>query len=324
MDELLLRSIKGKTSADEEALVTHWRGESAQNEAAYQELERLVLAARRLETGVTTGDPPPIADLIRRAEPVAAGLPGTSPAPPIRRPLRKLLVAGAIAAAAVLGFASGQGRQTRPVFSFGGTEFITGRSELATVRLADGSVVHLAPQSRLKVSGTDEREAWLDGRGYFAVAKMEGRPFRVMTRAGNAQVLGTRFDLAVGDSGLRLVVVEGQVALSAEGKRVEVNAGEMSQVVRGSSVSITKVPDVLPLLDWRNGFLAFQATPLRDAAREIERQYDVQVLIADSLLARQTISVWFVDRSVTEVMRIVCMVVNARCSTDGKTVRVAR
>src|SRR5437870_3238042 len=126
-------------------------------------------------------------------------------------------------------------------------------------------LVRLLPEAQ-------RREAWLEGRAYFAVAKIEGQPFEVRTRTGTAQVLGTRFDLSVDDNGLRLMVAEGRVALSADGKRVDVKAGEVSQVIAGSSFSVTRVPDVLSLMDWKGSFLAFQSTPLKDVAREIGRQ----------------------------------------------------
>ena len=77
-------------------------------------------------------------------------------------------------------------------------------------------------------------------------------------------------------------------------------------------------------MDWKGRFLAFQTTPLKDAAREIERQYGLRVVISDSALAAETISGWFVDKNQSELMKIVCMVVNASCSTEGNIVRMRR
>src|SRR5262249_8427857 len=113
-----------------------------------------------------------------------------------------------------------------------GADVVTGANELATVELRDGSVVRLAPSSRLRLSST--RGVELSGRAFFAVARMPGRPFIVRTRFGAAQALSTRFEVATRTDDVKLLVVEGRVALSGPSTRVEVAAGETSAVGHGA------------------------------------------------------------------------------------------
>jgi ferric-dicitrate binding protein FerR (iron transport regulator) len=75
---------------------------------------------------------------------------------------------------------------------------------------------------------------------------------------------------------------------------------------------------------WVGTFLAFQATPLGEAAREIERVYRTPVTIVDTTLARETITATFTDRPVQEVVNVVCAVLSARCEVKDGRVRMDR
>jgi transmembrane sensor len=207
---------------------------------------------------------------------------------------------------------------------FGVDQFVTGTSEMSTVHLRDGSVVRLAPRTRLTVTGpANQREVALDGRAYFAVAKDKGgRPFRIHTSAAEVNVLGTRFDLKAEGDDLQLVVIEGRVALFTPGSDRVVAGGEMTRVAGGNALPVTKVPDAARLVNWVGNFLAFQDTPLREVAAEIERRFGTRIRIPDPALGDRTITAWFADRTVAEVLRIVCAAALAECVTDGDTVRI--
>lgn len=155
----------------------------------------------------------------------------------------------------------------------------------------------------------------LIGRGYFAVARSPNRPFRVHTNAGDAIVLGTRFELSTANDELRLIVVEGHVALEAGNARVDVRGGEASRIVQGT-ISAAELVDAEGMIEWLGHFLVFQATPMPAVARDLERVYGIRVLIADSAIAKQTITGWYSDRTFNEVFDTICRVLDARCSID--------
>ena len=194
------------------------------------------------------------------------------------------------------------------------TEFVTSKDENATVRLGDGSVVRLGPDSRLRVTATaSERGLWLDGQAFFAVASDTGRPFVVRTEAGEARALGTRFDVRVRDRAMTVLVVEGSVSVSGEGEEVEIGASQMSHQELGAGPSVVTVEDPERMLGWMGSFLVFQSTPLRQAAAEIEAMYGFRVDFADSLIAQRTVTAWFTDQDLQEVLTTICRVANARC-----------
>jgi transmembrane sensor len=318
MDELIDRARRGETSASELAELDAWRRASAANERQYRSTMRMLDAARSLAAAGSPDIPVPTArDLIERAR---------SRRHPSRVAAR--WAPWAIAAAAtIMAVVAVQSRMTESSDSVPGwsaTEVVTGSTELATVQLGEGSVVRLAPSSRLRVLAGRGRTVSLEGRAFFAVQRMPAYPLRVTTPAGEARVLGTRFELAAERGDLRVRVVEGRVALRTPSGEVEVGAGEESGVRGGAITRPEPLTAPATVASWAGTFLAFQATPLRDAAREIERVYRTPVTIADSALARQTITATFTDRPVDEVVSVVCAVLSATCELRDGQVRIDR
>lgn len=208
--------------------------------------------------------------------------------------------------------------------AFGAESFSTGASQTADLTLRDGTVVKLAPRSRLRlVPSREERRVSLEGQAFFAVAH-DGRPFIIETPSGEIRVLGTRFDLAARDEDLQLVVVEGRVAVSAPGVDAEVQAGQLGRIVKGTPLPVEEVHDPYEMTSWVGRFLAFQSTPLSLAVRDIEHRYGVRFEITDSAIARRTVTAWFSDWSLEDVLTVICAIAEARCSTseDDDVIRV--
>jgi transmembrane sensor len=264
-----------------------------------------------------------------RVPPSAAALlarqrPSVEPQPTMGRQWSAWLVPVAAAAGLAAGFIV-----PRPSSShtsvLGVADISTGVAEMTTVELGDGSVVRLAPASRLRVAQSDStREVTLDGKAFFVVAKMPDRPFVVHTQAGNARVLGTKFELATKANDLRLMVVEGRVALTSGTERIEVRGGEQSGVRDQQTLKPTPIADAGQIEQWVGKFLVFRSTPLRDAAREIERAYGTRVVVTDSVLAQQTVTITLTDEPLTQLVSDVCQIVNARCETRRNEVVMSR
>jgi transmembrane sensor len=204
-----------------------------------------------------------------------------------------------------------------------GQSFATGPEETRTVALADGSIARLAPGSVLEVRGATQRDTYLTGRAFFAIASDSSSPFVVRTDAGEAEVLGTRFEMIAAGDSLRLVVVEGSVALLAAGSRVDVKKNEVSRVGDGSAPTEPQIRDVWQLLDWPDGLLVFHATPFTEVVREVEGRFGVPFVIEDSLIASRSVTAWFDNETFEEVTETICQVVGAVC-TLGDVVEVSR
>ncbi len=309
MDELIFRVARKTATPDEVEAVRLWRQASPLNDQRYRELIEILALATVAEELRAKSPVPPVARLLKQST--------------LRRSpalLQRWTIPLGAAALLLLGFSVArlvQSRSSSP--SFAADEFVTGASDMATVRLNDGTIVRLAPSSRLHViPGTEGREVSLEGHAYFAVAKAHGRPFAVRTAAGDAQVLGTRFEINVKERDLRLVVVEGLVSLSAGHQTVAVPARHMSRVVDGTArpavdLSSHAADDAVR---WTGRLLVFQDRRLQEAIEEIRQQYGAKIVLADPSLADETVTAWFQDRSFEDVMKVVCAVLGARCSIE--------
>ncbi len=193
--------------------------------------------------------------------------------------------------------------------------FVTQQGETSTVQLGDGSIVRLAPESRLQVlEAAGERRVRLEGRAFFAITSDPDSPFTVLTQAGDAVVRGTRFDLQVRDQELQLMVLEGAVELRTPDETIEIGPGQMSQVARDGELRIRRVDNTKEVLEWFGDFVAFESTPLVTVAEEMERRFGMRTVILDASLAARRVTSWSTKRTAADIMAAVCVAVNAQCS----------
>jgi ferric-dicitrate binding protein FerR (iron transport regulator) len=319
MDELIIRSLQGLATDEEEKALHVWRQTALQNERYYRDMARVWRHAELVEPAAAQS-PPTRAVAALPTAPGTRRIAGGTARARLKWAARPL----AVAAALVVGIGIGAFVLDSPDTSdFASAELVTGANEMVTTRLGDGTIVRLGEHSRLRVSDSGgNREVWLDGRAFFAVAREEGRRFVVRTRAGDAVVLGTRFDVQIDDDGMQVFVVEGKVAHHAGGREVEVSAMEVSRASHGAAPDVSAVDDPAPLLDWLGEFMVFRSTPIRDVAREIERHFQVEVRIADASVADRTVTAWFTDESLEDVLLIVCRAADAHCLVRDNVVTI--
>jgi transmembrane sensor len=324
VDELVIRHLQGATSASEEAALRAWRAASPENERHFQELASVWAALADYEART---DAPPAAQLLaeagtRRARPLRADWPRDS----LSR--RSLAVGAAVAATVLLALAAGRLVEQRPSGSpplIEPVEFATGAGQTLMAQLSDGTIVHLAPESRLQVTPrADRREVTLYGRAFFGVISRPGTEFVVRGPYGAARVLGTRFEFSAEEGNARVVVLEGRVAFEAGGGEVQIEAGQMSAAAGNRPPSVTSMQQPDSLLAWMGRSLVFRETPLGQAAREIEARYGARVEIADTALAGETISGGFDNRNLTEILQAICQILDADCTIDSSSAVIRR
>ena len=335
MDELLLRHLRKQTSEEENASVTAWLEDSPERERQLAELRRLVEVGHVADRRVDPGEAPSAEDVIWRAEARVArsGQRGVARLGRRLRPRRRWIRWSdslAVAAVAVVFLGVWQavvrsGNSAAPsIQQFASTD--SGETEM--VRLADGSMIRLGPDSWFAASWRTEipegaaREVTFRGEAFFAVAGDPARPFRITTDAGTAEVLGTRFHLAAGEEDLSVAVVEGRVALAGPDHEVQVGAGQATRLLRGQPQDVVAAPPIGTVAAWLDDFLIFHDTPLSVAMQEVEARYGADVVVDEPALLDQTLTMWFESKSLKEVMTVVCSVVDARCSVGGGVVRV--
>ncbi|ROL80598.1 siderophore-interacting protein [Pseudomonas protegens] len=224
------------------------------------------------------------------------------PAAAVQRPRRRRgPVRAASAAMLVLAVALGwlQGPQALLYLQ---ADYLTGKGEVRSVQLTDGSKVELDSGSaiRLDYSGDKRQIQLLAGSAVFDVAPMAGdekRPFIVQSAGGQTRALGTRFVVGrESDQQAWVGVLQHSVAVSLD---APAQHGASERVLQeGQSVRYDPQSGVVALdgLDlqratsWRRGVLVFDRQPLGLVVERLNRYRPGRVVLTNSALAQRQVS----------------------------------
>ncbi|MBI4541191.1 MAG: FecR domain-containing protein [Gemmatimonadetes bacterium] len=314
MDGIIFRHLQGDTTPEEERSLQVWRSAHPVHEEQFEELQRLWSARKYLLPKLYTEPAYTAEQLLRRGRrsdrnSLLSRSGGVLGSVVRSRGGRFAAAAAAVILVAIFG-GDWKARADRGI-----VEIVTDPSETSSARLPDGTVVRLAPASRLRyVDGRDVRQAWLNGRGYFAVEPADGKPFRVRTSSGDVLVRGTRFDIESRNRELlRVVVADGKVRVSVGDEEVDLESGEMSESKNGGPPKVSRIPQVHRHLQWLGSFVAFKSTPLASVADELEQRFGMRVEILAPELARHEITIWSTNKGPREIISAVCAAIDAHC-----------
>jgi transmembrane sensor len=176
----------------------------------------------------------------------------------------------------------------------------TEAGERREVTLSDGSIVDLAPSSKVRVRiGTQLRSIKLDrGEALFHVAKDANRPFIVEASSARVRAVGTVFNVEHRDTGVAVTVVEGRVMVSEQdavhpeataATGVPLAADEQLLVPTGGHVQPAHRVKAELEVAWASGQLMFNDQPVAEIARRFNLYNHVQLQIADKELAERRV-----------------------------------
>lgn len=168
--------------------------------------------------------------------------------------------------------------------------------------LSDGTKVWLNAGSQLIYPAAfikEVREVSLVGEAFFDVAKNPERPFIVKAADVNVQVLGTRFDISAypEDKIIQTVLEEGKITLKYEDnglfKRdhtVEMAPNQMVEFDRLLRETTSSVVNVSKYVSWKEGMLEFEKVDLIKALKQIERFYNVNIMLDNQQIGTYKLS----------------------------------
>jgi ferric-dicitrate binding protein FerR (iron transport regulator) len=172
--------------------------------------------------------------------------------------------------------------------------------------------------------GSAIREVTLQGEAVFTVSHVTGQPFIVRTSASTTRVLGTIFDVRAyaGDTESRVTVQQGRVAMNA----VVLSAGDIGvSTETGTAPVVQHSPSIARVLDWTQGVLSFQDTPLRDVAEQLSRWYDVDFVVRDSLVGQLPLSTTIrASETIDSTMSLIAITTGTVVERHGRTVTISR
>lgn len=180
----------------------------------------------------------------------------------------------------------------------------------AQVSLSDGTAVWLNSGSTISYPSRfagRRREVKVTGEAFFDVAHDSKRPFVVSTDQLDIKVLGTRFNVLAYPGGETAVsLVEGRVEVTAHGMDsdpVNMTADDRLSY-SGGRMKLDHGFDHDDLL-WREGLHSFRGETLQQIAQNLERYYNVQIVIRNPEVAGYRYSGKFRQKDgVSEILRI--------------------
>jgi len=188
--------------------------------------------------------------------------------------------------------------------------------EVRTITLPDGSAVTLDTATRLEVHFTETaREVRLSqGQAYFVVAHDASKPFRVFTKTGEIDAIGTQFDVRVEPDGTTVTLLEGRVEVHGRAgedqpETFHTNLAPGEQVALPVASAGPIEPQHPARLDgvtaWRKSKLDLDNTTLAEAVAEMNRYSRTKIRITDPALANRRISGSFRTGDVTGFLNAV-------------------
>jgi transmembrane sensor len=281
-ESLIIRSLTGVATREEEAQLNTWRKEDASHEKLYAEWQQIYHA--RVKSAI-----PPFDSLAewQRLESAIANS-ADSPATKVMTGSRSLWlmpwsrVAAVVALLVASLFLIREMVREKTIIHESG-------DRLLTVKLHDGTTVTLRENSKLIHTtefNREDRQVTLEGEGYFQVMHNPSKKFVVLANQTHVEVLGTSFLVrALNDTSTSVAVVEGTVAFSSAKERVTLTKGNGGSFnVQRNQLRVEEV-SLENITAWKEHRLTFRKTSLKDVASSLEDYFQVVIEFTDPAIA---------------------------------------
>lgn len=193
--------------------------------------------------------------------------------------------------------------------------------------LPDGSKVMVNTQSRVRFPDEfngEIRRVYLEGEAFFDVVHNKKQPFVVSVNGTNIKVLGTSFNVrAYQDVEVSTSLVAGKIALTHDGKYVELNPGEECVVNTETETLDVRKADLSSILAWMNGEFQFKGERLEVILEQLAQWYDVKIEYASEELKDRTFYVYMSrNKELDEVLKHISMTGQINYEIKDRTVYI--
>lgn len=180
--------------------------------------------------------------------------------------------------------------------------------------LPDGSKVYLNSESRLlypSFFGKDKRRVELQGAAFFEVKKDPEHGFVVSTPyETQIEVLGTSFNVEAyeKDTFVSATLIEGKIRFeymrNQQPTAVVMKPGQ--KLTYDSSLSRVRLieTDGAREIAWKEGMVVFQATPLPEVLRVLEKRFNVVFVLSNDQLSKESFTGSFSHQRLERILEI--------------------
>jgi transmembrane sensor len=193
----------------------------------------------------------------------------------------------------------------------------------ATLSLAGGVQVMLAPGSSLTVAGRHDERIGLDGSAWFDVPHDPRRQLEIAAGAFRVRDIGTRFEVVNEGAQLKVVVADGavDVLLPQRAQAVQVTAGHRLLVAGDPPIAETGAAAAAEFAGWREGRLVFRNEPLSLVAPQLGRHAGLTVTV-DPSVAQRRFSGVLASSDGAQLVAQLARIMDLREQRDGDAVRL--
>ncbi len=207
----------------------------------------------------------------------------------------------------------------------------TEKGQTMIVKLEDGSKVWLNSDSKLiypEHFNGKSRNIKLVGEAYFEVVHLAKQPFTIESERVKTVVLGTSFNIRAypGNKKVEVTVLTGKVAVyTPNGKKETFSkvyvTPDQKVTYAGEDIRLRPYPvKAEESIDWKEGKMLFNATPLAEVIEEIERKYNVKLNCSDKIRECPiTTTADLKNEGLNKTLRIIAGTVNASLSYQDGT-----
>lgn len=222
-------------------------------------------------------------------------------------------------------------KKNQPVPQIAMREIGNPYGQRSKITLPDSSVVFLGAASKIrfpeKFTG-NTRTVELEGEAFFDIVHKAEQPMIVRSGTVQSRDLGTSFKItAFKDQPYQVQVTSGRVSMERLDNQkatrlADLSPGEMAtwekKAVRRGKIEIADVDG------WKDGRLVFNAIPLQELAKEIERFYGVSIKFRKP--ARRKVHVTTVltinDTPINRIMKALSVSANFSYTINGKKILI--
>ena len=198
----------------------------------------------------------------------------------------------------------------------------------SSITLNDGTKITLDSGSKLyypEEFSASTRKVKLNGEAYFEVVPNKEKPFEVETNNALIRVLGTKFNIRGWNENkiVQVSVIEGKVSLSQgdnSSNSVAIEKGYGSELHSDGTISIPRSIDIEKTLLWLNGEMYLDNVSVREAIAQIERWYDVKIIIANKMVLNEKITVHIDKKSLENNLDLLTQLIDSRFEISGREI----
>ncbi len=338
---LLTKYIVGEANDDEKKIIVHWISEDPSHEAFYVELKAAWHQSNFYEN--------PGSIDIDKAFNLFRERISTRSRKRFVLQFSKLSVAASLTLLISIGllilYVVEKKNNAAPVFS---QQIMVPKGHKEKIILNDGTIVWLNAGSVLKVDnnyGKKNRFVYLEGEGYFEVVHHENLVFTITTKEYTIKDIGTKFNIKsyTADSIFETAVMDGKISIEGRfsgdnkvstiflEKNAVLKVGHplLKDTLTAKSVNTLPVvvvknsPNVNSYNYWKDDMLVFDNLSFKNIALQLERKYNVVILIKDDSLNNYHFSGSFNKvPNIENVLDIIQETTPISYQLNGDTVRI--